>query len=72
MKIKQKELEVMDREELISKLNELRKELMKRNAEIATGTIPKNAGEIRQLKKNIARALLAKNKKEVKGQKEYE
>lgn len=69
MKIKQKELQAMDKAELIEKLNELRKELMKKNAEISTGTTPKNAGEIRQLKKNIARTMMSINRKEAKGEK---
>ncbi|MFH1212316.1 MAG: 50S ribosomal protein L29 [Candidatus Woesearchaeota archaeon] len=70
MRIKQKELELMSKAELVEKLNELRKELMKKNAEIATGTIPKNAGEIKQLKKNIARVMLSINRKEVKNEKQ--
>lgn len=69
MKLKQKELEATSRNELLEKLAELRKELMKKNSEVAAGTIPKNAGEIRQTRKNIARILFNINRKEVKGEK---
>lgn len=45
----------MSKAELESKLAELKKELMKQNAQVAAGTIPKNPGLIKQTKKEIAR-----------------
>lgn len=53
-KIKIKELEKMGINELSSKMFELKKELMKENAQIAIGTTPKSPGNIKIIKKNIA------------------
>ena len=47
------------------KIAELRTELVKQNAQISTGTTPKSPGLVKQLKKNIARLLTAKQKLEV-------
>ena len=53
--------------ELNSKLDELKKELMKLNAQKSTVSSLKNPGQVRQTKKNIARLLtLVKQKHEVK------
>lgn len=57
MSKKTKELRVMGKEELDRRLKELRKELIKHNAQIATGTIPKSPGLVKNTKKNIARIL---------------
>ncbi len=61
--VKAKELKNIKKEELDKKLKELRTELMKENAQIATGTIPKNPGNVRNIKKNIARILTVINQK---------
>jgi len=53
--MKIKELRALGKEELNNKMNEIYKELMKDNAQIATGTIPKNPGKIKVAKKTIAR-----------------
>ncbi len=58
MKKKTRELQRLSEAELESKLAELRKELMRQNAQLATGTIPKNPGMIKQTKKEIARILM--------------
>ena len=55
--MKKKEIPLMQPEEMKSKLTELRKELMKNSAQIATGTVPKSPGQIRQIKRTIARIL---------------
>ncbi len=62
-KIKSKELKKMSLNELRSKLFELKKELMKENTQIAIGTVPKNPGNIKIIKKNIAliNSLIKKN-----------
>lgn len=52
--MKIKELRSMGKEELAKKLEELQKELMKDNAQVATGTTPKNPGKIKLTKKTIA------------------
>ncbi|MBW2971377.1 50S ribosomal protein L29 [Candidatus Woesearchaeota archaeon] len=58
-----KDFSSMNEAQLKDKLAELRLELMKQNAQVATGTIPKSPGLIRQTKRNIARILTLLNKK---------
>ncbi len=53
--MKIKELRAIPEIELKQKRQELYKELMKDNAQVATGTIPKNPGKLRLAKKTIAR-----------------
>jgi len=53
--MKIKELRALPEAELKAKLQELYKQLMKDNAQVATGTIPKNPGKLRLAKKTIAR-----------------
>ena len=53
--MKIKEIHSMKLEELSSKLIEVKKELMKVNAQVAVGTTPKNPKQPSQLKKTIAR-----------------
>ena len=50
-----KELTALKDDVLEGKLGELRKELMKFRSQVASGTIPKNPGKIRLIKKTIAR-----------------
>ena len=54
----------MSKEELHAKVLELRKELIKLNAQTATGTAPKNPMQISTTKKHIARLLTALRSKE--------
>jgi large subunit ribosomal protein L29 len=64
-----KELKTLSNEELKSKLVELRKELMKQNAQIAIGTVPKSPGKVKQNKKTVAQILMilsSENKAPVK------
>ncbi len=56
--MKAKELRSMNKEDLQAKLEELKKELVKINAQISTGTTPKSPGQVKQTKKNIARILM--------------
>ena len=62
--MKYKELEAMNEKDLDKKLDEVKLELMKLNAQVATGTTPKSPGQIRQLKKIIARIMMIKNQKQ--------
>jgi large subunit ribosomal protein L29 len=63
--IRQNELVQMDENSLNNKMNELRKELIKINAQIAMGTIPENPGKIKEIKRTIARIKTnLKNKEE--------
>ncbi len=53
--MKAKDLRSTSKEELKEKLMELKKELMKLNAQVATRTTPKSPGQLKQTKKNIAK-----------------
>lgn len=53
--MKFKEILGMSVQDLQEKLGELYKDLMKDNAQIATGTLPKNPGKIKMTKKTIAK-----------------
>jgi large subunit ribosomal protein L29 len=55
--MKTKDLRSMSKVELNSKLTELRKELIKHNAQISTGTTPKSPGQVREIKKTIAKIM---------------
>ncbi len=52
---KAKEFQNLSTEEIQSRINELRKEIMKDNVQVFSGTAPSNPGKLRQAKKNIAR-----------------
>ena len=51
------EIKGLDRNELISKLKELKMDLLMENAQIANKTTPKNPGKVRDTKKTIARIM---------------
>ena len=55
--MKTKELRSMPIDELNKKLDELKRELMKDNAQVALGAALKSPGKLRMVKKNIARIL---------------
>ncbi|OYT53455.1 MAG: 50S ribosomal protein L29 [Candidatus Altiarchaeales archaeon ex4484_2] len=57
------ELVDMDVEELDGKLRELQEGLMKINGVLASGGIPEDIGETREIKKTIARIKTIKNQK---------
>ena len=60
------DLTKMSKDELTAKVIELRKELIKLNAQAATGTTQKNPRQIKTTKKYVARLLTALNTKESK------
>ncbi|MFQ6011092.1 MAG: 50S ribosomal protein L29 [Nitrososphaerales archaeon] len=60
-RLKFRELEKMDDEEKGKKLTELRAELSKLKAGAARGTLRKEIGQIKAVKKDIARILTAIN-----------
>ncbi|MBM3200534.1 50S ribosomal protein L29 [Candidatus Woesearchaeota archaeon] len=47
----------MNVEQLNEKMSDLKKELMKINTQISTGTIPENPGRVKEVKKTIARII---------------
>ena len=53
--MKFKELKALPQTDLREKILELRKELIKENAQVAIGTVPKNPRKLRLAKKTIAR-----------------
>jgi len=59
--MKSNELKDMTTSERNVKFTELKKELMKLNAQIAVGTVPKSPGMVKQIKKNIARIMTFNN-----------
>ena len=62
--MKIKELRTLPKEELEKKLVELRMGIMKDNTQIALGTLPKNPGKVRVLRKTVARILTLLGQKE--------
>jgi len=60
-----KEFKNLSEDEIRRRINELKKELMKENVQISSGTAPSNPGKIKQTKKNIARLITILNQKEV-------
>ncbi len=67
MKLKKSDLKNMNELTLKDRLNELNKDLIKFNAQIATHTTPENPGKIKAIKKTIAQinTLLNQKSKEV-------
>ena len=59
-----KELEAMNEKDLDKKLEDVELELMKLNAQVATGTTPKSPGQIKQLKKTIAQIMMVRDQKQ--------
>ena len=55
--MKTKDIKSMSKEKIESQLLELRRELIKLNTQVATGTTLKNPGQVKNIKKNIARLL---------------
>jgi len=64
--MKTKELRALSKEDMKTRLDELRKELIKHNAQIATGTVPKSPGQVKQTKKTIAKILTILNERKIK------
>ena len=64
--MKKKEIKAMKKEELKSKLEDLKKELIKEKSQAASN--PKNPGKMKLIKKNIARILTIINKEVKKKQ----
>ncbi len=55
--MKLKEIRTLDKSTLNEKKVELKKELVKMNAQVAIGTALKNPGQVREIKKTMARIL---------------
>lgn len=70
--MKTKELKALHNNELQEKLVELRKGLMKEKAQISIGAPPKNPGNVRAMKRSIARIVTILHQKPVKSIKPLE
>lgn len=64
--MKAKEIMGTDKNVLNEKMLELKKELVKMNAQVAIGTALNNPGQIRKIKKTLARILTISNQKDQK------
>ncbi len=62
--MKNKEINSKSPEELQTAMSEMKKELIKLNAQVATGTTLKSPGQIKKVRKNIAKILTKLNKNE--------
>ena len=62
--MKFKEIKEMSKEEIEAKVSELRREMIKHNAQISSGSQIKSPALIKETKKNIARLLHALGTKE--------
>jgi large subunit ribosomal protein L29 len=58
------QLKNLNLKELDERIPELKKELMKLQAQVATRTLPEKPGRIRQIKRTIARILTVQKTKE--------
>jgi len=58
-------LKALNETELGSRMNDMKKELIKLNAQVATGTIPKKPAQIKSIRKNIARILFITRQREI-------
>ena len=63
MKVKSKELRNLGNKELQEKLLELKKGLVKMNAQVASGTVPENPGDVKNYKKGVAKIIAILNEK---------
>lgn len=61
--MKAKELKLMSELDLENKADELKKELMRLNSQIAIGIVSKSPSEAKNLKKTIAKILTIKHEK---------
>lgn len=69
MGLKIKDIRNMKESQLNDKLVELKKEQLKMDAQVATGTNPQNAGQIRQNRRTMARIKTILNSKKAKEEK---
>ncbi|MCX6707823.1 MAG: 50S ribosomal protein L29 [Candidatus Woesearchaeota archaeon] len=62
---KMKEFRGLSENELKKRIDDLRKELVKMNAQVATGTMPKSPGLVKNTKKSIAMIMTLQREKEI-------
>ena len=59
--IRYKEIGNLSEKDLESKFNELKNELIKAKAQVATGSAIENPGKVKEIKRTVARILTFKN-----------
>lgn len=69
MKIKNNELRKLSTQELQNKLLDLKKDLLKINSQISAGTVPENPGNVKNVKKTVARIMTIMTEKKKEGSK---
>ena len=55
--IKKNEIKAMTNKQREEKITDLKKEIIKSNAQISTGTVPENPGRIKEIRRTIARLI---------------
>jgi len=68
--VKKKDLKNMSVADLKKQLKELKMELIKANSQVASGSTPKNPGQIKHTKKTVARIITFLKGKEEKNKEE--
>ncbi len=61
--MKFKDIKNMDSGDMLNKELELKKELIRLNAQVATGTAPQNSGRISEIKKTLAKFKTARRQR---------
>ncbi|MBS3146151.1 50S ribosomal protein L29 [Candidatus Woesearchaeota archaeon] len=59
--LRNKEIRSMNKDQLITKMADLNRELIKYRSQIAMGTLPENPGRIKLIKKTIAKIKTSMN-----------
>lgn len=59
--LRNKEIRTMNKDQLITKMADLNRELIKYRSQIAMGTLPENPGRIKLIKKTIAKIKTSMN-----------
>lgn len=65
--LKSKEIRTMGEKRLVEYVLELKKELMKLRAQVASGSPPENPGRVRAIRRELARIKTIKSIKSTKG-----
>ena len=64
--IRVKEARKLSSKEIDSKIEELRKEILKLNSQVSAGATPENPGRIKEIRRTIARLIFIKEKEVTK------
>ncbi len=59
--VRAKDARKMSASQINSKIEELRKEILKLNSQVSAGATPENAGRIKEIRRTIARLIFIRN-----------